>query len=280
MQENVMEKRYGMSAGLSALERISLLAFCGLLVICWLCTLFAGNHAPRTVFAGFLWLSLYVTLTFLFLMIVRLIIARDMIRTEWVVTDTSIVRKSPARIVTVGFHRIIRFRFLHVPMLLSVGSIRHEAGAMFISFYMDNLAGFIADVRAGIDQSASPSVYDASNLEEYSRVARYMELRNDRLKRYMPSLLSSLVLSLCVSFVTALYLWHFPLVLTFLWTMIVLCLFLSAVLIAEAALFVAARGASHPKSPACEVQVYLLAGIFSFVICLCCGILLTTTVAI
>jgi hypothetical protein len=280
MQEDVMDKRYGMSAGLSALERISLLAFCGFLVICWLCTLYAGHYAPRTVFAGFIWVSLYVSLTFLFLMIVRLIIARDMIRTEWVVTDTSIIRKSPARIVTVDFCRLVRFRFLHVPMLLSVGSIRHEAGTMFISFYMENLPGFIADVRAGIDQSASPSVYDASNLEEYSRIARYAELRNGRLKRYMPSLLSSLILSLSVSIVTALYLWHFPLVLTFLWTVIVLCLFLSAVLIAEAVLFVASRGTALPKSPACEFQVYLLAGIFSFVICLCCGILLTTTVAI
>jgi hypothetical protein len=279
MQEGVMEKRYVVSAGLSAVERISVLAVCGLLVICWVCAFCSGFFGPTSVAAAYRWLAFYLSLTVLFLVIVRLILARDMLKTIWDVSETSIVRKSPTRIVSVDFNRFIRFRYCHVPLLFNAGLIRYRGGTLFLSFYIQGLAGLIADIRDGLSRSQNPGACDHTNLEEYTRAARTADLCNDRLKRFMPSLLSVMIVVLCVSIMTSLYLWHFPLMLAFMWAVVVLLLFLSSVVIAEALLSVNYRREAASKRHSHETQVYLLSGMFAFVVCLCCGILLSTAFA-
>ena len=275
----MMDKRYGMSAGPSGLERISLLAVCGLLVICWLCAFCSGFYGPTPVAAEYRWLAFFISLTALFLVIVRLILARDMLKTVWDVSETSIIKMSPSRIISVDFGRITSFRFCHIPMLFSAGLIRHPGGTLLLSFYIKDLAGFIADVREKLELFQNTGACDTSNLEEYARIARKADLSNDRFKRFMPTLFSALIVALCVSILTSLYLWHFPLMLAFIWAIVVLLLFLSSVVIAELLLSVCHRKEAAPERQSYDVQVYLLAGMFAFVVCLCLGILLSTAFA-
>jgi hypothetical protein len=274
MQEDVMDRRYGMSAGLSALERISLLALSGLLVICWLCTFCCGFFAPGPEAANFRWLALYMSLTCLFLAIVRLVFAREMLKTEWSVSDTAITRKSPTSIVTVGFSRITGFRFRHVPLLFSVGWIRHEDGILFLTFHMQDLAGFIASVRMGLDRLSNTGVYDASNLDDYAHAAQAVGLRRDRLRRYSRTLFSALFVAECVCVATSRYLWHFPVALSFMWSVVALFLFMMAVVSAEALLSFCVR-----EKPRGEALAYFISGLLAFVVYLCCGILLSSAFA-
>jgi hypothetical protein len=275
-----MEKRYFVSGGLSGLEWTSFLAFFGLLIICWLCVFCSGFLDVGSAAADYRGLAFSSSLTVLFLVIVRLILARDMLKTIWDVSETSITRKSPSRIVSVDFDRIIRFRYCHVPLLFSVGAIRHEGGKLYLSFYIQDLAGLISDIRDGLKRSQNTNACDASNLDEYARAARTAGLRSDRLKRFTPSLLSALSVMLCVCIVTSLCLWHFPLALVFMWAVVVLLLFMSSIMIAEALLSANFRRAEIPEGRSCEAQVYLLSGMFAFVLCLCCGILLSTVFAL
>jgi hypothetical protein len=271
MQENLMEKRHGMSNDLSAAERTVLLAMSGLLAICWLCAFCSGLAGSGTEAANFRLLALYVSLTCLILAIVRLVFAREMMKTEWRVSDTSITRISPTRIITVDFSRIIRFRFRHVPLLFSAGWIRHDNGIVFLSFHVRDLAGFITSVRMGIDRSSNPGVYDAPNLDRYVHAAQVIGLRDDRLKRYSLPLFSALILAECVCIATSRYLWHFPLALTFMWSVVALCFFMMTVLSAETLLSFRFRE-KHPD----EALAYFVSGLLMFVIYLCCGILLAS----
>ncbi len=276
-----MEKRYIMFAGLSATERISLLGMCGILVICALCAICAAGRgeSPAASASRYAVVAVYNSLTFLFLAIVRLVLARDMLKTIWDVSETSTVRKSPTRIVSVDFAGITRFRYFHVPLVFRAGVIKHRAGTLFLSFYIKDLAELIADVRNGMDRFKNTKGYDASNLEEYVRVARMSDVRNDRLKRFMPALSSTMTVALCVSIVTSLSLWYFSLAQAFVWAVFVLLVFLLGVLFAEALLIFGVRGNTDADRNPREARAYLLAGMFAFVVCLCCGILLSTALA-
>jgi hypothetical protein len=280
MQEGMMEKRYIVSAGLSAIERISFCALCGILAISWLFAVCSGLFVPGSAAFTYVWLALYNSLTFLFLAIVRLVVARDMLKTVWDVSDTSVVRKSPSRIMAVDFDRITRFRYYHVPFLFSAGLIKHPQGTLVLSFYIENLDSLITDVRSGLKRAQNTKAFSESNLENFLGVARMARIRYDRVKRFMPSLLSALLISLCISTVTSLFLWHFALAQAFVWTAFVLLIFLIALIGAEARLsFGAGRRDSaldrHPR----EVQAYLVAGLIAFVMWLFCGILLSTAFA-
>jgi hypothetical protein len=68
--------------------------------------------------------------------------------------------------------------------------------------------------------------------------------------------------------------------LAFMWAVVVLLMFLSSVMIAEFLLSVNYRGGIAVEKRSCEAQVYLLSGMFAFVLCLCCGILLSSAVAL
>jgi hypothetical protein len=277
MQEGMMEKRYVMSSGLSAIERISFCALCGILAICWLFAVVSGLFVSGSAASTYVWLAVYNSLTFLFLAIVRMVVARDMLKTVWDVSDTSVVRKSPSRIVSVDFDRITRFRYYHVPLLFSAGLIKHPRGTLVLSFYIDNLEGLITDVRNGLKRAQNTTAFSESNLDDFLDGARMSRLRYDRVMRFMPSLLSALLVSLCVSTVTSLFLWHLALAQAFVWTVFVLLIFLIALMGAEARLsFGAGRADSatdrHPR----EVQAYLGAGLMAFVMWLFCGIVLST----
>lgn len=270
----MMEKRHGMSIGMSAVERTVLLAMSGLLFICWLCAFCCGLFAPGSEAANFRWLAMYVSLTCLFLAIVRLVLAREMMKTEWCVSDTSITRTSPTSRITIDFSRIIRFRFCHVPLLFSVGWIRHEDGILFLSFHVRDLAGFIASVRTGIDRSPNAGVYDAGNLDRYVHAARVLGRRNERLRRYSRTLFSALILAECICIATSRYLWHFPLALSFMWSVAALSFFMMAVLSAETLLSLGTRERRHD-----EALAYFISGLLAFVLYLCSGILLSSAFA-
>lgn len=276
----MMEKRYVVSAGLSAVERISFCALCGILAICWLFAVCSGLFVPGSAASTFVWLAAYNSLTFLFLAIVRLVVARDMLKTVWDVSDTSVARKSPSRIVSVDFDRITRFRYYHVPLFFSAGLIKHPHGTLVLSFYIENLDGLITDVRNGLKRAQNSTAFSESNLKDFLDVARMSRLRYNRVRRFMPSLISALLVSLCVSTVTSLFLWHFALAQAFVWAVFVLLIFLIALMGAEARLsFGAGRRDSamdrHPR----EVQAYLGAGLIAFVTWLFCGIVLSTAFA-
>lgn len=265
-----------MSAGFSAFERIALLALAGLIAVCWMCAFFARVSFADPDTAEYLWLAIFCSLTVLFVAIVRLLVARDMLRTYWDISDTMVEKKTPTRIVSVEFGRIRRFRFNRVPGLFGFGTITHQGGTLFLSFFIQNLHGLIKDIRDGVDRSGQSGAYQASNLDEFDRKVRKVEARNDRLKRFMPALFFAMMMILVVAVVTSLFLWHFPVLLTFLWALVVLIFFLSSVLGAEVALALwRVRPAGQP-GPFREAEIYLLAGIAGLVLCLCCGILLTS----
>jgi hypothetical protein len=265
----MMEKRYVMDAVLSASERIAALGLCGILVICWLCAVFSGvSH--------YVWLAVYNSLIFLFLAIVRLVIARDLLRTVWDVNDATVSRKSPTRIVSMEYSRIVRFRYIYVPLLFNAGMIKHESGPLFLSFYIKDLASLIADVRDGLIRSGNPDACDASNLERYVRAARMSELRNDRLRRFMTPLFSSMIIALFTSVTTSYFLWSFNIAQTFVWSVFMLLIFMLFVTGAEVLLFSLVRGKKTVQRYPRETEIYVFAGIICFSVCLWCGIWLRT----
>ena len=267
----MMEKRYVMDAVLSASERIALLGLCGILVICWLCAICSGD-------SHYIWLAVYNSLIFLFLAIVRLVLARDILRTMWDISETAVVRKSPTRIVSMEYGRIVRFRYIHIPLLFNGGMIKHESGTLFLSFYIKDLASLIADVRDGLIRSGKADACDASNLEGYVRAARMSELRNDRLRRFMMPLFSSMIIALCLSVTASFSLWFFNIAQTFVWSVFVLLIFMLAVTGAEVLLFFLVRGKKAVQRHPREREVYFLAGIIGFSACLWCGIWLRAAI--
>jgi hypothetical protein len=280
MQEDVMPKRYAMSAGLSALERIALLACFGLLVICWLCAACSGISFADRETPEYVWLAVFCSLTVLFLTIVRLLVARDLLRTYWDISGETVGKKSPARIVSVEFTRIVRLKFYHVWGLFAFGMIVHQGGRLILSFFIRDLAELLEDLRRGIDRAGRPGVYDAANLDGYARTIKAAEGRDRRLERFMPVLIRTMVTVLCVTILTAIYLWHFPVLLGFLWGVIVLVFFLCSVMIAEAVLALCQGRADDRKGLSPDAAVYMVTGMLALVTCLSCGILLTAALGL
>jgi len=264
-------RRYAVSPALSAPELLAGLAGAGLCLICWLGVFCAAMTEPSSLVKQYAEIAVFVSVTVLFLGIVRLIFARDMLRTVVDISDTAIQKSGAARIVRVEFSRVTTFAYRHAPGLFGFGVIAYPHGSIMLSFFIRDLPKLIADVRAGIDRCGGGAAYEPSNIDRFSRAAFLAEGRNERLRRFFPNLFSVLVMVLIVAMVTAIFLWHFPVVLAVLWAAVVLVLYLLSITVAEVVLSAQGPG-RHPD----ETCTYFATGLVACVACLCLGILLST----
>jgi hypothetical protein len=273
-----MEERFGTSAGLSGGECLFIVGFTGAIVSCGLCAAASITHGTGAEFSSYVRLTAYLGLTLLVWALLRVTLTKEMSETQFVVSEETVVKIRPQRIVTVPLDQVERLRYVRLPLVSSFGLLKSGEGVVRISLRTENLAGLIGALTTGLAARGRASVFSEKEMDDFLLAANRAEESNARMRRILPYLLGIALLVCTVGTMTAIFLWWFPLFLSLLWSVFGLLLFINALRFAERQLAPEQGRLGNARvmseDSARDARAYFLAGTIVFVVYLVCGIAL------
>jgi hypothetical protein len=248
-----MEKRYAYSRNCTTTEYVLLLLASGCLFLVWFLALYGAWVARSFHHVPFVTLALNVTVAIAFVVIARTVFVRELSETKFIITETSITKRSLSDIITVAFDQIFSFKFTHVPVLYQSGGLRYRHGTMTFPFRLSGLSCMLKRLEPVL-RSAGAMV-DHDNILAFRHIAICNELSGKRLKRYMPGLAVSQALFLCVVMSTSIFIWHYPQGLTMFFAIVAQAFFMTAVIVSELVLFALCKNKLLSKTPLCRTAL-------------------------
>lgn len=212
-----MEKNYTISAGLSGSERMGLLGFGGLLLICWTLSMAGLMFSTPGVFSFYLRLSLDMTLTFVFVLLIRLFLTKEMRQTVFTVTDTALLKKNPYRLITLYYEEIAGLRFVAIPFIGRFLSVRHSRGSVRIPLRVAHCSDLIKSVLDSMAQSGPVASTSERAVSRYIKAVFIGEKSDSRLRRMTPVFTLAILLTVCAGIFSSFFIWDLPLYAVFVW---------------------------------------------------------------
>jgi|GEM_PF-1693657 hypothetical protein len=143
----------------------------GLILLCWIPPVLLYLAVFREFYMPLVRLSIVGSLTITFAALFLAMILNELCNTTYVVTDNSLIKKSPYKVKIVHFDRVIRFRYVKIPLLKGFGALMVSGGAIRLPFIIDRLPECIETIKQRLDAQAKEDLYDPLNLHAFQTKA-------------------------------------------------------------------------------------------------------------
>ena len=146
----------------------------GIIGACWLPPLFLYLAVYHEFYMPLVRLALVGSLTVTFASLLIAMVLNELCNTLFIVSETSLVKKSPYKVRVIHFERAVAFRFVNIPLLKGFGLLSVPETAIRLPFLIDRLPECIAAIKNRLDAHAKQGTYDTANLRTFSeRAGRY-----------------------------------------------------------------------------------------------------------
>jgi hypothetical protein len=272
------EERFELSPGLTSGECLSATGFAGVMALCTLCAVASIGHGSADELVSYVRLGVYFAATGLVWALLRMVLAKEMRQSIFIVSGTTLTSVRPQRIITISLDSVRSFRYVRLWLVPAFGLVRSGEGAVRITLRTKNLECLVSTLVARFDSLGKTGVYDKRGMDAFLRDARRSDEATQRMRLLLPRYCGSIVLACTVCMVTALYVWMFPLFLSLLWSVFGLLLFVNSIRVAEYILGRRSVFSSDSADSPTVAKAYFLSGLCTVVLFLCSGILLTSAI--
>jgi hypothetical protein len=165
-------------------------------------------------------IAFYISFTLLFIIYLARLTIQTLKETVFLLTDTSLIKRSPVKQTTVLFAETESFRYIHVPFGFGIGFIRSHEKRIVFPFLIDNLPALVSGIHETLLRINKRSSFRAKEIDTFIHHARIAAFHQIHSITLLPAMLLFTVFSLLINTFTALFIWSIPLLFAFLWIMI------------------------------------------------------------
>ena len=239
---------------------------------CWLPPLFLYLVVYREPYMPLIRLAFIISLTVVFMALLLAMVLNELCNTQYIVSDTGIIKKSPYKVKVVHFEGAGRFRYVKIPLFKGFGELSALQGGLRLPFLLDRLPQCISAIKQGLDATAAHNVYETGNINAFIAEARRYQAGIYRMQRNMGGLFQVALWNMIIGGFIAQVFWNALFRWVLCWSLISLVIPVAAYLITEALMqrMAARREDAAPefivdaspddKADTFEVQAYRYAG--------------------
>jgi hypothetical protein len=197
------------------LPRVSL----GIIVLCWLPPILIYLALYREIYMPLIRLSIIASLTVTFISLLSAMILHELCNTVYIVSDISLIKKSPYKVKTLHFDRVIGFRYVHAFLFVRYGAIKVSGGILHVPFTIDQLPECIEAIKLRLDAQATKGLYDPRNIDTFQKMAQLHEMNLHRLQTSMAMLFPIIFGCMVEGAFVAQVFWNLPFLPVLFWSL-------------------------------------------------------------
>ena len=176
--------------------------------------------------------TLYLNITVFSLYFFFRLIKRELRKTEFIITNERLIKKTTYNISVVPLAEIISIRFVPIPLLRGYLQIKTSKSRILVPLFIENLTGFAKKLQINSVNCGKKDVF-GNSFKLFHKMSAIYDLAYRRSVSIFYPLIGISLFSIIVNLIIAGKLWSMPLIPLLLWTMCGLAFPLLALLLSN-----------------------------------------------